>query len=142
MQLTLKLSSILHPFHKKIKGEAPGILPYFTLLYYIEIIYLIFVMLILYGKVFSVIAGTLLSLLLAWHIISLNYLKNRNRIFQLFIMDIHAAYSFSFLVNILLIDVPMNPQEMPLIAARVIMILGEIPMIFSMTAAGVASRYR
>lgn len=126
----------------KIKKALPLVLPYFTILYYVEIIYLIFILLILFGKTFSIIAGAILSLLLAYHIISLNYMKNMNRKAQLVIMDIHFAYSISFIANLLMIDIPVSGHDIPLIGIRLLLIIVELPMIFYLTDREIAENYR
>ena len=70
---------------------------YLVTLYYLEIISLMFGLLFLYGKAVSIIAGIVLSLLLAYHIIQL-YLKNDlHRKIQLFIIDIHAPFAAGYL---------------------------------------------
>lgn len=85
-----------------IKKRAFKIVSYFNLLYFIEIINLMFLLLIMFGKVISIITGLILALLLSLHIILLYFKKERNRKVQLYLMDIHLAYSIPFLVIFLL----------------------------------------
>lgn len=92
------LSSLL----KSIKKRAFKIVSYFNLLYFIEIINLMFLLLIMFGKVISIIAGLILALLLSLHIILLYFKKERNRKIQLYLMDVHLAYSIPFLIIFLL----------------------------------------
>lgn len=78
-------------------NRALRTMPYLTTLYYIEIIYLMFILLLAFGKTVSVSAGFLLAFLLTVHIIMLNSGKKSSSKIQLLIMDIHGAYSITFL---------------------------------------------
>lgn len=60
-----------------------------------------FLLLIAYGKFISIAAGIILSVLLTLQIINLYFKKNINRKIQLFLMDIHLAYSLVFIINFL-----------------------------------------
>jgi hypothetical protein len=80
-----------------IKKRPFVFVSYFDILYFFEIINLMFLLLMIYGKVISVLSGIILSVLLSFHIINLYYKKEINRKIQLFIMDIHLAYSLPFL---------------------------------------------
>ena len=81
-----------------IKKRAFKIVSYFNLLYFIEIINLMFLLLIMFGKVISIITGLILALLLSLHIILLYFKNERNRKIQLYLMDVHLAYSIPFLI--------------------------------------------
>ena len=72
---------------------------YFNILFFFEIINLMFLLLIIYGKIISITAGGILSVLLSLQIINLYFRKETSRKIQLFLMDIHAAYSIAFIIN-------------------------------------------
>ncbi|MFH0977618.1 MAG: hypothetical protein V1874_17705 [Spirochaetota bacterium] len=81
-----------------IKKRPFVFVSYFNVLYFFEIINLMFLLLMIYGKVISVLSGIILSVLLSFHIINLYYKKEINRKMQLFMMDVHLAYSLPFLL--------------------------------------------
>ena len=74
---------------------------YFNILFFFEIINLMFLLLIIYGKIISITAGVILSVLLSLQIINLYFKKETSRKIQLFMMDIHVAYSIPFIINFL-----------------------------------------
>lgn len=70
---------------------------YFNILFFLEIINMMFLFLAAYGKMTAIISGIVLSMLLSYHIILLYFKNELNRKIQLFLMDIHAGYSIPFL---------------------------------------------
>jgi len=82
-----------------IKEKMNSFVPYLATFYYIEIIYLMIFMNFLYGKIYAVTAGILLSLFLTFHVIRLFNKKDINRKIQLYFMDIHFAYSLAYFFN-------------------------------------------
>jgi hypothetical protein len=74
---------------------------YFDVLFFFEIINLMFLLLIVYGKFVSIACGFILSVLLSIQIINLYFKKEINRKIQLYLMDIHLAYSVPFILNFL-----------------------------------------
>lgn len=89
------ISTMLNIIKKRIFIYAS----YFDVLFYFEIINLMFLLLIIYGKFISIATGSILSVLLSLQIINLYFKKETNRKIQLFLMDIHAAYSIPFIIN-------------------------------------------
>ncbi len=126
----------------KITRAAALVTPYIALLYYIEVVYLVFILLILFGKTVSVIAGMIMSILLAYHIISLNYFKDRNRKIQLFLMDIHFAYSLAFIINLVMHDISIHTYDIPLLTVRSVLIAFEIPLIYYLSDIKISSQYK
>ena len=70
---------------------------YAAVFYFLEIIFLMFSLLFLYGKAVSLGAGAVLSPLLAYHVIQLYYRKRIHRTIQLWAIDIHAAFAAGYL---------------------------------------------
>ncbi len=71
---------------------------YFDILFFLEIINFMMLLFAAYGKLISITAGIVLSLLLAVHIIFFYFRNELNRKIQLFIMDLHVGYSIPFLI--------------------------------------------
>jgi hypothetical protein len=84
-----------------IKKRVFVYVSYFDVLYFFEIINLMFLFLLVYGKIISITVGSILSVLLSLQIIKLYFKKETNRKIQLYLMDIHAAYSIPFIINFL-----------------------------------------
>lgn len=82
-----------------IKEKVDSFVPYLATFYYIEIIYLMIFLNFLYGKIYAVSAGILLSFFLTFHVIRLFNKKDINRKIQLYFMDIHFAYSLAYFFN-------------------------------------------
>jgi hypothetical protein len=90
-------STILNIIRKKVFVYVS----YFDVLFFFEIINLMFLFLIVYGKFISITSGVILSILLSMQIINLYFKKEINRKIQLYLMDIHLAYSVPFIINFL-----------------------------------------
>jgi hypothetical protein len=75
---------------------------YFDILFFFEIINLMFLLLMAYGKIISIAGGSILSVLLSLQIINLYFKKEINRKIQLYLMDIHLAYSVPFIINFII----------------------------------------
>lgn len=88
---------------------------------------------LIYDKLFSVINGLLLALLLSIHIIMLNLRKNISRKIQLFIMDIHAAFSIPFFLGIIINSHSRSYIDSVFILLRFIIFCFEIILIYILT---------
>jgi len=126
---------------KIIINNSNRITAYFSTLYYFEIIYFMFILLILYGKPVSVIAGFTMTILITIHIVQLYFKKNINRKIQLFIMDIHIAYAGAYLINIMKLGFEINVLTLSIIFIRSIIIICEIPLLFILTDERVTCHY-
>ena len=82
-----------------IKEKVNSFVPYLATFYYIEIIYLMIFLNFLYGKVYAVTAGLLLTFFLTFHVLRLFNKKDINRKMQLYFMDIHFAFSLAYFFN-------------------------------------------
>lgn len=75
---------------------------YFDVLYFLEILYIMIVLNILFGSVISFITGFCLGILLATQIVMIYFKKRIARVIQLVLMEFHIAYSFPLLVGLML----------------------------------------
>lgn len=91
---------------------------YFSVLYFFEILYLLFPLNLLYGKAVSFSFGFLLSILLSVHIICLYSRFEVSRIIQLFLMELHVAYSIPFFIQFASMGYAGNIIETIIIAFR------------------------
>ncbi len=117
-------------------------IPYIATLYYIEIIYFMFVTSFLAGKVIAVLAGFLFAALLTYHVVALFNRRNLNRIIQLFLMDLHFAYSVAFIVSRFINDYKLSGGDITVSVYRVIVAVLELPMIIALTDELIISKYR
>lgn len=121
-----KLSSL-------IRERGPEILSYISLLYYIEIIYMMLVIVFIFGKSASLVTGFAASLLLAFQIISLNMRKKISIKIQLIIMELHFAFSAVFIINLLTGYYTIYRHDMLITAVRLFLATVELPLIYHFT---------
>jgi len=75
---------------------------YFDVLYFMEILYIMIVLNILFGSMVSFITGFCLGVFLATQIVMIYFKKRIARIIQLVFMELHIAYSFPLLIGLIL----------------------------------------
>jgi hypothetical protein len=128
----------LHYFRER----AGRIIPYIATLYYVEIIYLMFVLNFLIGKIPAVISGVALAFLLSLQIVALFNRNNTGRKIQLFLMDIHFAYSIAFIFSRFFSGFALSGGDIAVTLFRGGAALMELPMIIILTDEFIISRYR
>ena len=118
---------------KQLKQKLPVLLSYISLMYFIEIIYMMLVIVILYGKTASIITGLTLSVLLSYQIISVNLGKKSGRKVQIVIMEIHFAISIAFITNLIRLDLSIYRPDLIITTVRLMLTALELPLIFLLT---------
>ncbi len=116
-----------------LKGRLPEFVSYISLLYYIEIIYMMLVVVIIFGKAASLAAGFIASLLLAFQIISLSMRKEFSIKVQLVIMELHFALSAVFITNLFMRDFTLYGQDILITVVRLFLAALELPLIYLFT---------
>ncbi len=106
---------------------------YFNILYFIEIINLMFVLLVTFGTYLSIGIGIILTLTLSFHIIRFYFNKKYSRLIQLCIMDLHLAYSIPFFINIFMLNLDSKPLDYSFIIIRIIICIIESILIYRLT---------
>jgi len=137
IMLSGKILSVLSGYTVK----APRFLSYYSTLYYIEIIYFMFMLLIIYGRAAAVITGLIFTGLFTIHIIRLFFQKNINRKIQVVIMDIHIAYTAGFLINRIFGDFPLSGLDEFMIIFRGLTAVVEIFLVFIFTDDKIIDEY-
>jgi hypothetical protein len=110
----------------KIKENPFIYVSYFNALFFVEIINIMFILLISYGKLVAIIVSCLLTLLLSAHIILLYFGKEFSRKLQLILMDLHVAYFLPFIFLFLIYYEKNSIYDYILPLVRFIMICAEI----------------
>ena len=110
--------------------------------FYIEIMYVMFAFMFIYGKWTAVIIGLILSVLLTFHIIYLYMNKNFSRMTHLFLIDIHAALSFAYIINTIAYPFEGKALEITIFASRLISCVLEIPLIWFLTRKDVIDSFK
>ncbi len=123
-----------------LKRNAGHYAAYVAVLYYVDIIAVMFSLLFIYGKPFAVITGVILSLALTAHIIGLAFRAKASRVAQLVITDIHAAYSVMVLA-VLVSAGPASALAAASLAYRLLVLVAEVPLVFVLTDGDVASTF-
>lgn len=132
-----KILSALTRYEKK----APVFLSYFSTLFFVEILYFMIMILIVYGRTVAVIFGFLTALILTLHVTGLFFQKNRNRKIQLLLMDLHIAFTVGFLINRFFGDFSLSVPDQFMIVFRGLTALVEIPLIIVFTNDSVIKKY-
>ncbi|MFC1669348.1 hypothetical protein ACFL20_03090 [Spirochaetota bacterium] len=125
-----------------LKKRINAVTAYFTVLYFFEIIFFMIVFLVTQGKLIAVIFGILTAIILTAHIISVYFFKNRNRKIQIVLMEIHFAYSISFIISYFIHGIGGYIIDNIFLIVRLILILGEIPLIYLLTDKEVINLYK
>jgi len=124
------------------RERAGSIIPYIATLYYVEIIYLMFVLNFLFGKISSVVSGIALAVFLSFQIVSLFNRRDLSRKIQLFLMDIHFACSAAFVFSRITADFTLSGGDVAVTIFRGAAAIIELPMIIILTDEFIISRYR
>ena len=125
----------------KLRKNSSLAAAYTATLYFFEILFIMFSLMLMFGKQISVIAGLILSVTLTAHIIMLYLKKNINRKIHLFLIDIHIATTVPFFLKLFFPGIEMNMPTVALLAYNIIMLLIEIPMLFLLTDEGAIREY-
>ncbi len=118
---------------KNLKQKVSSFVPYLSTFYYVEIIYLMIFINFLYGKIFAIAAGSVLTVFLTFHVIRLFYKKDINRKIQLYLMDLHFAWSLAYLFNRIFSKVDLSFVDSAAIAFRLMMASAEILTVLILT---------
>lgn len=110
--------------------NLPVIGAYFSTLYYLEIIYLMVIVLFVFGKTVAVICGILMTLALTAHILRFFNRRRGSRMTQLIMMDVHASVAAAFVITMILRGSEFTPATGIILALRVVILTGEIPLIY------------
>jgi len=116
-----------------IRGRMHQVTAYLVTLYYLEIIFLMFSLLFLYGKLAAIGAGMLLTILLAYHIIQIYFRKNLHRKIQLFIIDIHASFAVGYLFYNTARGLESDPAALFIFITRTVILIFELMLLFVLT---------
>lgn len=128
-------------FAAAFRSRIVTITAFFTTLYYLEIIFIMFNLVLVMGKVIAVLTGFILAGLLTVHIINLNSRSNISRIIQLIILDIHAAATVSFIPGFWFYNIDFNAVSLSMLIVRCFMAALEIPLIYLLTDESVKNLY-
>lgn len=124
-----------------IKEKVNSFIPYLATFYYVEIIYLMIFINFLYGKIFAVTAGLLLTIFLTFHVIRLFYKKDIHRKIQLYLMDIHFAWSFAYVFNRFFSRVDISAVDSVVIAFRLVTAFVEVFAVLILTDRIIRNEY-
>ncbi len=116
-----------------LRSGVGGFASYFNILYFIEIINLMFLLSFVTGKAVAMTAGLILALLLSVQIIMMYFKRQRARRIQLFMMDIHAAIAIGGLLRAMTSPGHAGALFVAFIAFRIVIVTGEALLIYLLT---------
>jgi len=114
---------------------------YVSTLFYLEIIYLMVMLVFALGLIPAIITGLSLTALYTAHLIRLYFRRNLHRLLQLGVMELHCAFSIGFLYNIASQGYDNNPALLFMALLRAAMTAAEIPLILLLTSEKVIANY-
>jgi hypothetical protein len=125
-----------------IRSRISQISAYIATLYYLEIVFLMFGLLFLYGRAAAIIAGTVLTLLLTYHIIQLFFRKGLHRKLQLYLIDVHAAFAAGYLFYSVVQGIDTSPSALLILATRSVLLACELPLLYCLSGDEGAEAFR
>ncbi|MBP7736853.1 MAG: hypothetical protein KA369_12830 [Spirochaetes bacterium] len=129
-------------FASLIRGRINRISAYIVTLYYLEIVFLMFGLLFLYGKGVAIAAGVILSLLLTYHIIQLFFGKSLHRKLQLCLIDVHAAFAAGYLFYSAVQGIDTSPAALLILVTRSLLLACELPLLICLSGDEGAEAFR
>ncbi|MBN1533241.1 MAG: hypothetical protein JXA20_11305 [Spirochaetes bacterium] len=109
---------------------------------YLEIIYIMIVVLFLFGKAAAISAALLLAAIYSAQLIWVYFKNNTSRIIQLLLMELHCAYSAAFIFNYCCLGSSADSISLLIVLARAIILAVEIPLIFLLTGDRAIAAFR
>jgi len=125
----------------EIRDKCIAALPYLASLYYLEIIYLLVILTMVLGKSVALALAFSLAILLSIHLVGLSERNELNRKIQLFLMDIHIAYTLALFGGTLWNHVPLNTVDAIISVIRLVMAAFEIPCVIILTGKSARSMF-
>jgi hypothetical protein len=110
--------------------KSQSFLPYLATFYYVEILYLMIFLNFIYGKTFAITICLFLTVLLTFHILSLFKKKSISRKVQLYLMDLHFAFSVAYFFNRIFTESDFTGIDSIVTVFRLVTALIEIITIF------------
>jgi hypothetical protein len=143
----------MHALHAMFMHRAAGLMDraarncnlvaaYGATLLYLEIIYIMIVMLFLFGKAAAIIAALSLTAVYSAQLIRVYFKSNTGRIMQLLLMELHSAYSAAFIFNYLYLGSSADAVSLLIVLARSIILAVEIPLIFLLSGDRAVESFR
>lgn len=116
--------------------RAQTVLPYVATIYYVEIILLLIFINFLYGRPVAVVSGVLCSVLLTVHVLMLFNGSAGCRKVQLLLMDIHFAWSVTFITGLFVSDLPVTGVDLAVMIFRGAAALVELSLVLLIAGYG------
>jgi hypothetical protein len=132
----------IHRALSHITANIATVAAFTATLYYLEIIAMMFLLALLFGKPFAVITGSVLSLALTVHAILLNSGFEISRKIQLVIMDIHASFAVASVISFFVYGNEFNTLNALQLSIRMIILPIELSLIFMLTNPGLTGAFK
>ncbi len=129
-------------FSAFIRNRIHQVSAYIATLYYLEIVFLMFGLLFLYGRAAAIIVGLLLTLLLTYHIIQLFFKNSLHRKLQLYLIDIHAAFAMGYLFYNAAQGLDRAPSALIILIARSMLLACELLLFYYLAGDEGAEAFR
>jgi hypothetical protein len=127
-------------FQRNIAYRINVYIAYFNVLYFFEIIHFMVILSILYGNRISISVGILLGILLTFQIIMIFFKRRNARRAQLFIMELHIAYSFPLFIGVIM-GTRVYYLDLALILFRLVVCIVEIILVYVLTSRRLISEF-
>jgi len=121
--------------------NTPKILPYLSSLFYLEIMYLSFILFLLFGRSAAIVFVLVLTVIYSLQIINLSKRNNTARKIQVLIFDVHLALGIVFFICAIFMPSMFIGYNTWYFVLKIIFVAVEIPLLFFLTLDDVACQY-
>ena len=133
-----KIVEIVYNFGVK---NTPKILPYLSSLFYLEIMYLSFILFLLFGRSVAIIFVLALTVVYSLQIINLSKRNNTARKIQVLIFDVHLALGIVFFICAIFMPSMFTGYNTWYFVLKIIFVIVEVPLLFFLTLDDVVGQY-
>lgn len=131
--MNASINRLMHAIEEHTRSRIHLYGAYLQVWYYVEILYLMGIFLVVYGKALAFLWGVILAVLLSIHIIRFYFRQETSRRVQLVLMDLHVAYSVSMVIALMHGTAGNSIVESIIMVVRVVITVLEVYMIWLLT---------
>ena len=121
--------------------NTPKILPYISSLFYLEIMYLSFILFLVFGRSVAIGFVLILTIIYSLQIINLSKKNNIARKIQILIFDIHLASGIVFFICAIFMPNMFAGYSSWYFLFKIVSVLAELPLLYFLTLDDVGGQY-
>jgi hypothetical protein len=122
-------------------NNTPKILPYISSLFYLEIMYLSFILFLISGRSVAIVFVLILTIIYSLQIINLSKKNNIARKIQILIFDVHIASGIVFFICTIFMPNMFTGYSVWYFLFKIVSVLVEMPLLYFLTLDDVVRQY-